>query len=258
METDNSIILVKIGGSTLGAGDTSFDDIAELERRGMRVVVVHGGGPAITAWMASLGVMAEFVRGLRVTDQQGLDVAVAVLAGLVNKQLTAQLRSAGANASGLSGADGGLLRGAITDPELGLVAGALTVNPAPIEGLLRAGYVPVIAPIALDASTPGRLLNVNADAAAGAIAAAVGARRLVFMTDVDGILDANGRLMERVPLAGGEALVHSGVVKGGMIPKLEACIEARRAGAEASIVNGTRAGALLACLDGSSIGTAVV
>lgn len=258
METDNSIILVKIGGSTLGAEDTSFDDIAELGRRGASVVVVHGGGPTITAWMASLGVRAEFVRGLRVTDQQGLDVAVAVLAGLVNKQLAAQLRSAGANASGLSGVDGGLLRGTVTDPALGLVAGALTVDPAPIEGLLRGGYVPVVAPVALDASAPGRLLNVNADAAAGAIAVAIGARQLVFLTDVDGILDANGRLMERVPLAGGESLVHSGVVKGGMIPKLEACIEARRAGAEASIVNGTRAGALLACLDGSSLGTAVV
>ena len=258
METDNPIILVKIGGSTLGAEDTSFDDIAELERRGVGVVVVHGGGPVITAWMAGLGARAEFVRGLRVTDQQGLDVAIAILAGLVNKRLTAQLRGVGTNASGLSGADGGLLRGAVTDPALGLVAGSLTVDPAPIEHLLHAGYVPGVAPIALDASNPGRMLNVNADAAAGALAAAIGARRLVFMTDVDGILDANGRLMERVPLAAGEALVHSGVVKGGMIPKLEACIEARRAGAEASIVNGTRPGALRACLDGPSIGTTVV
>ncbi len=258
MEANGSTILVKIGGSTLGADDTSFDDIAELQRRGAKPVVVHGGGPAITSWMAKLGIRAEFVRGLRVTDEPSLEVAAAVLAGLINKQLVAALQAAGANALGISGADANLLRGTVTDSRLGFVAGALDVDPAAVKALLDVGYAPVIAPIAIDASDTSQLLNVNADSAAGAIAAAIGAQHLVFLTDVDGVLDANGRLIERVPLASGEGLVSSGIVKGGMIPKLEACIEARTAGAKASIVNGTRPGALIACLDGSAAGTTVV
>ena len=258
MEANGATILVKIGGSTLGSDDTSFDDIAELQRRGAKPVVVHGGGPAITSWMAKLGIRAEFVRGLRVTDEPSLEVAVAVLAGLINKQLVAVLQAAGANVAGLSGADANLLRGTVTDSRLGFVAGALDVDPSAVKALLDAGYAPVIAPIAVDASDAGQLLNINADSAAGAIAATIGAQHLVFLTDVDGILDANGRLIERVPLASGEQLVSSGIVKGGMIPKLKACIEARAAGAKASIVNGTRPGALLACLDGSATGTTVV
>ena len=258
MEAGGPIVLVKIGGSTLGSDDTSFGDIAALQRQGVRPVVAHGGGPAITAWMSKLGVHAEFVRGLRVTDAPSLGVVVAVLAGLINKQLVAELQGAGVRAVGVSGADGGLLRGTVTQPELGYVAGALEVDPSPVEALVAAGYAPVIAPVAVDASDPAQLLNVNADTAAGALAAALGAERLVFLTDVDGVLDATGRLIERVPLASCEGLIASGVVKGGMIPKLEACMQARAAGARASIVNGAVAGALAACLDGSRMGTTVV
>ena len=123
MAADGPIILVKIGGSTLGADDTSFGDIVALQQQGARPVVVHGGGPAITSWMAKMGIPAEFVRGLRVTDAPSLDVATAILAGLINKQLVAALRSLGANAVGISGADGGLLRGTIVEPELGAGGG---------------------------------------------------------------------------------------------------------------------------------------
>ena len=258
MAADGPIILVKIGGSTLGADDTSFGDIVALQQQGARPVVVHGGGPAITSWMAKMGIPAEFARGLRITDAPSLEVATAILAGLINKQLVAALRSLGANAVGISGADGGLLRGTIVEPELGLVAGALDVDVSLLDDLLSGGYVPVIAPIATEASNAAQLLNVNADSAAGAIAAALGAAHLVFLTDVDGILNPTGHVIERVPLVTGESLVHSGVVKGGMIPKLEACLEARKAGAHASIVNGTHPRALLACLDGSVTGTTVV
>ncbi len=258
MEAAGPIVLVKIGGSTLGADDTSFGDIVALQRQGVRPVVVHGGGPAITGWLARLGVRAEFVRGLRVTDAPTLEVVVAVLAGLINKQLTADLQAAGARAVGVSGADGGLLRGVVVQPELGFVAGTLEADPAPALELVDAGYVPVIAPIAVDASDPRQLLNANADSAAGAIAAALGAERLVFLTDVDGILDPTGRVIARVPLASAGQLIGSGVVKGGMIPKLEACVQARAAGARASIVNGAVPGALTACLDGSRTGTSVV
>ena len=258
MEAGGPIVLVKIGGSTLGSDDTSFGDIAAMQRRGARPVVVHGGGPAITAWMGKLGIHAEFVRGLRVTDAPSLEVVTAVLAGLINKQLVAELQAEGVRAVGLSGADGGLLRGTVSQPELGFVAGTLEVDASPVEALIAAGYVPVVAPIAVNASDPAQLLNVNADTAAGALAAALGAEHLVFLTDVDGILDATGRLIERAPLASCEGLIASGVVKGGMIPKLEACMQARAAGARASIVNGSAAGALAACLDGSRVGTAVV
>lgn len=258
MEFNGSIILVKIGGSTLGRDDTSFDDVVQLQQNGARPVVVHGGGPAITSWMAKLGIRAEFVRGLRVTDHPSLEVATAILGGLINKQLVAALRSAGGKAVGLSGADGGLLTGSVVDPELGLVAGTLASDPSVVETLLSAGYIPVIAPIASDIDNISQLLNVNADAAAGALAAAIEADHLIFMTDVDGVLDANGHILERVPIDRGEQLIAGGVVKGGMIPKMEACIAARRAGSKASIVNGTRPGALLSCLNGSVTGTTVV
>ena len=257
MKKDSPIIVIKIGGSTLGSEDTSFSDVAMLQRQGARPVVVHGGGPAITAWMAKLGLQAEFVRGLRVTDEPSLEVAAAVLGGLINKQLVGEMRNAGVNAVGVSGADGGILRGRITDPDLGFVAGALEADASLIERLADAGYVPVVAPIAASADAPRQLLNVNADSAAGALTVALGAQRLVFLTDVDGILNADGRLIKRVPLETGEELLHSGVVKGGMIPKLEACLLAARSGARAGIINGTHAGALPAWLEGTHPGTAV-
>ena len=258
MEADSPIILIKIGGSTLGSEDTSFADAAALQQQGARPVIVHGGGPAITSWMAKLGLRAEFVRGLRVTDAPSLEVATAVLAGLINKQLVSELRSAGVNAVGVSGADGGLLRGRVTDPDLGFVAGELEADASLVERLTDAGYVPVVAPVASSADDAGQLLNVNADSAAGALAVALGAQHLVFLTDVDGILNADGRLIRRVPLSTGEELLHSGIVKGGMLPKLEACILAARAGVQAGIVNGTQAGALPSWLAGSLPGTAVV
>ena len=258
METDSPIILIKIGGSTLGSDDTSFGDVAVLQQQGARPVIVHGGGPAITSWMAKLGLHAEFVRGLRVTDAPSLEVATAVLAGLINKSLVSELRGAGVNAVGVSGADGGLLRGRIADPDLGFVAGELEADASLIDRLTDAGYVPVVAPIAASVDDSSQLLNVNADSAAGALAVALGAQRLVFLTDVDGILNADGRLIRRVPLATGEELLHSGVVKGWMLPKLEACILAARSGVQAGIINGTQAGALPSWLAGSLSGTAVV
>ncbi|MBM3940606.1 MAG: acetylglutamate kinase [SAR202 cluster bacterium] len=251
------IVLVKIGGSTLGAQDTTLDDVAELRRAGARPVMVHGGGAAVTGWMAKMGIRAEFVRGLRVTDGPSLDVVTAVLAGLINKQLVAALLGKGTKAVGLSGADGALLQGVVDRPELGYVAGKVIVDPSPIHALLDAGYVPVIGPLAVDTANGHHLLNVNADTVAGSIAAALGAKHLVFLTDVDGILDANGRLIARVHAGGAESLIASGVVKGGMIPKLEACAQAAGAGAVAHIVNGTVRGALKGCLNGTVRGTTV-
>jgi acetylglutamate kinase len=253
----DSTVLIKIGGSTLGADDTSFADVAELQRTGARVVIVHGGGPETTSWMAKMGVRAEFVGGLRITDEAGLGVATAVLTGLINKRLVAQLAARGVRALGLSGVDGGMVRGAVTKPELGFVAGSVTVDTSALDAVLTAGYVPVISPIGTATNDPAQLLNINADTVAGAVAVAVGASHLVFLTDVDGILDANGRLMTRVSLDMADGLMTSGVVRGGMIPKLEACIQAGNAGISAHIVNGTKVRALINCLDGSVQGTAV-
>lgn len=257
MTNSNGPVLIKIGGSTLGSGDTSFTDVAALQRAGTEVVIVHGGGPEITSWMAKLGIEASFVDGLRVTDAPSLDVAAAVLAGLINKRLVAALQAEGVRAAGISGADGGLLTGNVDNPALGFVAGTVAADPALVKSLASAGFVPVIAPLSVQAGSD-QLLNTNADTAAGAIAAAVGASHLLFLTDVDGVLDGNGKLMQQVGVDDIAGLVSSGVVKGGMIPKLQACAAASQAGASASIVNGTQPGALLKSLGGALRGTAVV
>ena len=255
-------ILVKIGGSTLGAQDTSLADLVSLHRAGERLVVVHGGGEVVTQWMGKQGVHVQFVRGLRVTDAEGLEVATAVLAGLVNKQLVASLLALGGPAVGVSGVDGGLIQATIERPDLGFVGGNIQVDPGPIHALTAAGYIPVVAPIALHRSDGTEqschLLNVNADQVAGALAVALGASQLVFLTDVDGVLDSGGRLIRRIPRRQVEGLMGSGVIKGGMIPKLEACLDAAAHGISAHIVNGREPAALAECLRGAAIGTVLV
>ena len=250
-------IVVKIGGSTLGADDTSFADIAALRKAGTSIVIVHGGGPQVTSWMGKMGVRSEFVEGLRITDEAGLDVATAVLTGLINKQLAAEISSYGVSAVGLSGVDGGLLRGTVTNQNLGFVAGTIEVDPRVLDSLLSGSHVPVISPIAIQATNERQLLNVNADTVAGAVAVGIGASHLVFLTDVDGILDSTGRLIRRIPHDTGDSLIASGVVKGGMIPKLDACLKASTEGVSAYIVNGKKPGALMGCLGGTMVGTTV-
>jgi acetylglutamate kinase len=251
---------VKLGGSTLGAHDTSLRDIAEARRQGRRIVVVHGGGATISAWLERTGVQARFVRGLRVTDEATLDVVVAVLAGVVNKQLVASLAALGAPAIGMSGADGLVLQARRYDEELGFVGEIHRVNPYPIEELLRLGYLPVVAPIAIDmdhAAKP-QLLNTNADTAAGELAAALGAELLVFLTNVDGVLDDAKRLLPRLTVGDAQSLMASGVAAGGMIPKIEAAVRASAAGAATRIINGTSAGALAKAIAGAGGGTTIV
>jgi acetylglutamate kinase len=253
-------IVVKLGGSTLGSHDTSLRDIAAACRDGRPVVVVHGGGAAISDWLQRLGVEASFVRGLRVTDAATLDVVVAVLAGVVNKRLVAELSALGAPAVGISGADAMLLQARRYDSDLGYVGKIDRVDPSVIEELLRAGRLPVIAPIAIesDGAAAPQLLNTNADTAAGEIAAALQAERLVFLTDVDGVLDADRHLIPRLTAAEADALIASGVAVGGMIPKLEAAIRAATAACATTIAPGTTSGALAAVLRGDPSGTTVV
>ncbi|MFH1141651.1 MAG: acetylglutamate kinase [Chloroflexota bacterium] len=257
----SGIVVVKIGGSTLGSHDTTLEDLASLQKQGSSLVVVHGGGKIITDWMGKQGIRPLFVRGLRVTDAPSLDIVVAVLAGLINKALVAQLLVLGARAIGISGVDGGLLQAKVTDPELGLVGQIVRVNPGPLHQILNAGSIPVIAPLALQlGDRPGQggiLLNVNADAAAGEIAATLGARKLIFLTDVPGIMDSSRRVIPKLTRRRAQDLLASGIVTGGMIPKLEACLNALDKIGSAQIVDGRRPRALMDSLEDRAPGTRI-
>ena len=164
------IIVIKIGGSTLGNHDTTLEDLVELQKQEMSLVVVHGGAKMTSEWLARLGISTSFVQGLRVTDAETLKVVAAALGGLVNKELVVAIQALGGKAIGLSGCDGNLLWATIKSPELGYVGEVATVDPSPLKLLLEAGYMPVVAPISFG-SVEGRttLLNVNGDAAAGEI-----------------------------------------------------------------------------------------
>lgn len=258
-DAEQKPIVVKLGGSTLGAHDTSLRDIAAARKSGRHIVVVHGGGAAISSWLERTGVEARFVRGLRVTDAASLEVVVAVLAGVVNKQLVADLTALGAPAIGISGADSMILQARPFDPELGLVGSIYRVNPYPVQELLRLGYLPVIAPIAIDTDDAAKpqLLNTNADTAAGELAAALGAETLVFLTDVEGVLDGAKRLLQRLSIPDATTLIRHGVAAGGMIPKIEAAIRASTSGAATRIVNGTSEGAIAHVLAGKPLGTTI-
>jgi acetylglutamate kinase len=252
-------IVVKLGGSTLGAHDTSLRDIAAARRDGKQIAVVHGGGAQVSDWLKRTGVQARFVRGLRVTDAATLEVVVAVLAGLVNKHIVAELSALGAPALGLSGVDSMILQARRYDEELGYVGKIHRVNPSAVEELLRLGHLPVIAPIAVDTGDAGsQLLNTNADTAAGEIAAALHAAQLVFLTDVPGVLDEQGALISQLTPESAGVLIASGVAAGGMIPKLEAAARAASAGCTTRIIDGTQSGALAVALANGSGGTTFI
>ena len=254
-------IVVKIGGSTLGSHDTTLHDLTALQRQGVNSVVVHGGGKIISDWMAKQGVMPRFVRGLRVTDRPSLDIVVAVLTGLINKNLVASMVELGARSIGISGADDGMLRANIRDPELGLVGDVNSVNTNPITAVLESGCIPVIAPVGVKISRNGEepltLLNINADTAAGEIAAALGASKLVFLTDVQGVLDTSRRLIPRLTERQARGLINSNVAAGGMIPKLEACLTALKSGGVSHIIDGRNPSALANVISGETIGTRI-
>ena len=275
-------IVVKIGGSTLGGNDTSLHDLAARHAAGRPVVIVHGGGNVISDWMRRQNLAPAFVNGLRVTDAPSLEIAVAVLAGLVNKELTAQLQNLGAPTIGISGVDGGLLHARITNPQLGYVGEIAAVNPVPVHAILAAGYIPMISPIAMNITPDGdndsdsgsdraggplnasgdhagRPLNVNGDTAAGALAHALRAPRIIFLTDVPGVMDNGGRVIPRLNAAAAAALRAAGVARGGMLPKLDAAIAAiaGRPDASAHIIDGRQPDALAQCVAGRPVGTRI-
>ena len=257
----NKPIVVKIGGSTLGSHDTTIDDIVRLQKEGRSLLVVHGGGALITDWLKKQGVATTFVQGERVTDRPTLEVATAVLAGLVNKDIVASINNSGGRAVGISGVDGSLIDGRIADRARGFVGATVRVNTAVIEALVAAGFVPVIAPIGFHAagkvSDDPLTLNFNADVVAGEIAAAVRAERLIFLTDVPGINDKSGKLLARLTPQQAEDLIASGVASGGMIPKIRSCLTAVSGGSATCIIDGRQSHALFQEVQGSGGGTVI-
>ena len=253
--------MIKLGGATLGSHDTAIEDIATLQRQGKALVVVHGGGKLITEWLDKQGIASTFVQGERVTDQATLEVVTAVLAGLVNKEIAAAINGLGGRAAGISGVDGSLIEGRTGDKEKGYVGTVTRVNTALLEVLLESAFIPVVAPVGLNsADRPADApptLNFNADIVAGEIAAATGAERLIFLTDVAGICDSSGKLLPHLSPGEAEALVASGVASGGMIPKVKACLRALSNTSTASIIDGRQSHALLREIEEGGAGTTI-
>jgi acetylglutamate kinase len=248
--------VVKYGGHAMGDPEAARDfaeDIVLLKAVGINPVVVHGGGPQIGAMLKKLGVESTFVDGLRVTDKATAEVAEMVLSGAINKELVGWIAGAGGKAIGISGKDGGLMTAVkvsrtTKDPDsqieqaidLGFVGEPQTIDTAILETASRAGMIPVVAPIA--AGADGHTYNINADTMAGAIAGALGAKRLFLLTDVPGVLDKQGQLLTDLTPADIANLKADGTISGGMIPKLETCVNAVEAGCEAAVVLDGRVG----------------
>ncbi|MDA8063421.1 MAG: acetylglutamate kinase [Actinomycetota bacterium] len=259
-------IVVKYGGSAIAGGDpagtlASFaTDVVLLRAVGVRPVVVHGGGPQIGELMGRLGKVPEFRDGLRVTDAETLEIARMVLVGKVNRELVTAINAHGHLAIGLSGEDAGLLTASPRHPELGFVGDVGSVDADLLRRLVAEDLVPVVATIGSDGQ--GQAYNINADTAAGALAAALGAHKLVYLTDVEGIRserDDPSSLLSRLDPDGLDRLVVAGAVAGGMVPKAAACVQAVRAGVGAAhVIDGRSEHALLLeLLSDEGVGTMV-
>ncbi len=257
----NKPIVVKIGGATFGKHDPILEDIVEMQKNGIQVVVIHGGGNLVTEWLKRQGIETSFVRGERVTDRPTLDMVAAVLGGLVNKQIVGTINSLGGRAVGISGVDGALVQSSVVNKELGYVGSVRKIDPTVLEALLQKGFIPVISPIAYYAfdRSPEEpvMLNINGDPLAGEIAAAIRAEKLIFLTDVPGVLDKNGKLTPKLNLKQTKEMLDSGVATGGMIPKLNGCLKALEVGTTACIIDGREPGALMKAVDNNITGTTI-
>jgi acetylglutamate kinase len=248
---DNKTIVVKFGGHAMGDPDLArafARDIVLLKQSGVNPVVVHGGGPQIAAMLDKLNIKSSFAAGLRITDKPTVDVVEMVLAGSINKEIVAALAREGGNAVGISGKDANLMIARKLDPksvpdpasniikavDLGYVGEPERINPYIIEVIERSDLIPVIAPLAVSAE--GETLNINADTFASALAAALHAKRLLLLTDVDGVLDKNKALLPELTVPEARRLIADGTITGGMIPKVEACIKVVEAGVEAVVI----------------------
>jgi acetylglutamate kinase len=249
------VIVIKIGGS-IGQEGTVLEDVILLQRLGVRPVLVHGGGPLITELSQRLGLETRFVEGRRYTDEATLDAARMVLVGKVNGDVVSELNALGGSAIGLNGLDGRMIQAELRDQKLGLVGDVERFDLKPLEMLLADGYTAVIAPIA--SGPDGRPLNINADSVAGDLAAALRAEKLVLFTDVPGVLDESGRLLAELTRNEARQLIAAGVITGGMIPKVEACLDALETVPRVHIIDGRNPHALIEeLLTDTGVGTMI-
>ena len=241
---DDTIVVVKYGGHAMGDDTVARDfsrDMVLLEQSGVNPVVVHGGGPQIGAMLKKLGIASQFSDGLRVTDKATMDIVEMVLAGAINKQIVGFINAEGGRAIGLCGKDGRMVmanklaRSEASDGvDLGFVGEPVKVDTTVLDQVLGRELIPVLAPIAQ--GTNGDTYNINADTFAGAIAGALGAKRLLFLTDVPGVLDKDKKLIERLSVADIPGLIAEGTITGGMIPKVETCMYAIERGVEGVVI----------------------
>jgi acetylglutamate kinase len=246
---DEQTVVVKFGGHAMGdaALAAAFaQDIVYLKQSGVNPIVVHGGGPQIAEMLKKHDIKSEFVNGLRVTDQATVEIVEMVLAGAINKEIVTAINREGGKAVGICGKDANLMiarkitempdpkTGVVGKVDLGFVGDPLQVNPHIVEVISKSDLIPVIAPVAL--SREGETLNVNADSFASALAARLKAKRLLLLTDVEGVLDTNGKLIEELSIEQAQELIRDGTISGGMIPKIEGCIEVVEAGVEAVVI----------------------
>jgi acetylglutamate kinase len=230
-------VVVKYGGHAMGAGGETFaQDVVLLRQLGMNPIVVHGGGPQINRMLDRLGIKSQFVNGLRVTDAETMEVVEMVLVGTINNHLVTSINAAGGCAIGLTGGDGNFLRARklTRNGELGFVGEPQRVDVSVLDGFRAAKMIPVIAPIG--AGENGESFNINADTVAGSVAAAVKAARFLLLTDVPGVLDADKKLISELSAAEVRRLIADGTISGGMIPKVETCLDAVAGGAEAAVI----------------------
>jgi len=237
-------IVIKLGGNAMEQRkQETLLDVVLLRYVGMNPVLVHGGGPEITAMGERLGLKAEFKNGLRVTDAKTMEVVKMVLTGKINPDLVASLNRLGAQAVGMSGEDGPSIIADALDSDLGFVGKVTQVNSEPIEALIGRGYIPVLASIGL--GYDGNAYNINADTVAAEIAVALGASKLILLTDVAGVLDRSGQVINELKRDEATRLIGDGAVSGGMIPKLQACLRALDAVPFAHVIDGRTPHSLL-------------
>ena len=257
MKNSKNVSVIKIGGSTLGETDSTFEDIITLYKKGWKIVLVHGGGKEISNWINKQGIEPLFVDGLRVTDKQTLDVALAVLSGKINSEIVSEFQNRGANAVGLSGSSG-ILNAEKLNQKLGFVGKIVSCNTDLLNNLLDNGYLPVVSPMALSIDSKNQIYNTNADTAAGVIARELAADNVIFQTDVPGVFDTNKRVIPQMTKKQALDLIDSGIVQGGMIPKIKSCIEALSTVNVGRIIDGRNSGALLTAFTNGDIGTRIV
>ena len=230
-------VVVKYGGHAMGAGGETFaQDVVLLRQLGMYPIVVHGGGPQINRALDRLGIKSQFINGLRVTDAETMEVVEMVLVGTINSHLVTRINSAGGRAIGLTGGDANFLqaRKSTRNGDLGFVGEPSHVEVSVLDGFRLGNMIPVIAPIGV--GPQGESFNINADTVAGAVAAAVKAARFLLLTDVPGVLDADKKLISELSAVAARRLIADGTISGGMIPKVETCLDAVAGGTEAAVI----------------------